>query len=98
MTVQYLKGLNIFVIMELTIATMFTQVLVMRHQMSCVEQGKGSEWRVGRRKWINAGEQGEGSERVIEEQGEESEWVTKDKKEKVNGWLESREKKVIGWQ
>ncbi len=29
------KGLNIFVIMELTIATLFAQVLVMRHQMSC---------------------------------------------------------------
>jgi hypothetical protein len=34
-TVQYLQGLNILVIKELTIATLFAQVLVMRHQMSC---------------------------------------------------------------
>jgi hypothetical protein len=34
MTVQYLHGLNIYVITELTIATLFARVLVMRHQTS----------------------------------------------------------------
>jgi hypothetical protein len=49
MTAQYLKGLNIFVIVELTIATLFTQVLVMRHQMSCGdrERGVSEEWEEG---------------------------------------------------
>jgi hypothetical protein len=34
-TVQYLQGFNIYVITELTIATLFALVLVMRYQMSC---------------------------------------------------------------
>ncbi len=35
MTIQYLQGLNIFVIMELTFAILFARVLAMRHQISC---------------------------------------------------------------
>jgi hypothetical protein len=31
MTVQYVRGLNVFVIMELTIATLFARVLIIRH-------------------------------------------------------------------
>jgi hypothetical protein len=34
MTVQYLQGLNILVITELTIATLFAWMLGMRHQMT----------------------------------------------------------------
>jgi hypothetical protein len=33
MTIQYLQGLNLFVIMELTIATLFARVLGLRHQI-----------------------------------------------------------------
>ncbi len=36
-TVQYLQELNIFAMTELTIATLFARVLVMRHQMSCCQ-------------------------------------------------------------
>jgi hypothetical protein len=35
MTVQCLQGLNIFVTTELTIATLFALVFVVRHQMTC---------------------------------------------------------------
>ncbi len=35
MTVKCLQGLNIFVITELVIATLFARVLVMKHQMTC---------------------------------------------------------------
>jgi hypothetical protein len=35
MTIQSLQGLNISVITELTIATLFARVFVERHQMAC---------------------------------------------------------------